>query len=364
MSRRPARTATLLAVGGLLATALTSCAAGASDRPGAVLDGIRARQQAGSAVTPPPAASASTCTSPVPDEASYPGLASVPSTLPAGSLEAAIKQRGYLVVGVSGDTRLLGARDRLTEADPAGFDIDVARAIGRAILGPNARIVFKVITSAQRFPQVNLGVDHDGVDLVARAVSMTCARWAATVTDPATATGSAFSVAYLSSDQRVLVRTSEQADNLDALIKARQKAVPGSTVKVCAPSPSTSLDKIRTISGVTPVPVSLHSDCLALWQEGRVDAITGDDVILAGFLAKDSTARILPGTRLGTTPYGLAIARAHPEFVRYVNAVMATAQFRAAWQQAYDTNLAKALVDAPKVLPPPVESRPLPGTGG
>jgi polar amino acid transport system substrate-binding protein len=112
--------------------------------------------------------------------------------------------------------------------------------------------------------------------------------------------------------------------------------------------------------GVTPVPVAIHSDCLALWQEGRVDAITGDDVILAGFKVQDPTAAILTDQALAnTTPYGLAISKSHKEFVQYVNAVMATPQFRAAWDAAYAQYLAGPLGSPPKAFPPPDDTRPL-----
>ena len=57
-------------------------------------------------------------------------------------------------------------------------------------------------------------------------------------------------------------------------------------------------------------------------QEGRVDAISADDSILLGYQAQDPYTKIV-GTRLSDEPYGMAINRAHPEFVRFVNAVLA-----------------------------------------
>ena len=353
------RTGVVVTAGLLLAGGLSACASDGGNRPTDVLNAIQARDKASGVVAAPAAAPAATspCKSPYKPEASYDPLPSVPGTLPAGSLEATIRNRGFMVVGVSGDTRLLGARDKLTDEAPAGFDISVARAIGEAILGPNADVRYKVITAGQRFSQVNTGFDaaakKDGVDLVARAVSMTCDRWA--TADPSL--GSAFSAAYLTSDQRVLVRTGTAS--LDALVKARKAA--GSTARVCAPAGSTSLTNIQGMDGVTAVPVAIHSDCLALWQEGRVDAITGDDVILAGFQVQDPTAVILGGKTLAQTPYGLAISRAHPEFVRYVNAVMATSEFRSAWTAAYQAYLAGPLVHSAKSFPAPVYGRPVAG---
>jgi polar amino acid transport system substrate-binding protein len=347
----------------VLAAAVLAACSGASGGPAAVLDEIQKQRSAGTAVDSGgsgTAAGAANCSPRA--AASYPPLSSLPSSdgLPSGSLAAAIKARGYLVVGVAGDTRLLGAWNALTDKQPVGFDIEMAKAVGRAIFGADDHVRFKIITTAQRFPQVNLGVDKGGVDLVARAVSSTCQRWAAKVTDPQTANGSAFSVAYLLSDQRLLVRG--DVNNLDQLIAAK-KAAGGGRPRVCAPLGSTSIAQLAG-KGVIAVPVSIHSDCMALWQQGRVDAITGDDVILAGFKDQDPTAKVV-GPSLLTTPYALAIAAAHPDFVRYVNAVMATPEFKDAWAAAYATYLAEPLKTQPKPFPSPDYSRPLPsGTAG
>jgi polar amino acid transport system substrate-binding protein len=353
------------AVGVLVATVLAACSGASGTGPGAVLDQIKSQQSAGAAVDSGGAATApaATCspTEPKP-AASYPPLDAVPApgALPAGSLEAAIKARGYLVVGVAGDTRLLGAWNALTDPAPAGFDIEMAKAIGRAVFGADGHVHFKIITGAQRFPQVNLGVDKEGVDLVARAVSATCPRWDAAVTDPQQATGSAFSAAYLISKQRLLTRAG--VNDLGQLIAAKKKAT-GGQPRVCAPLGSTSIANLEG-KGVVPVPVAIHSDCMALWQQGRVDAITGDDVILAGFKDQDPTAQVV-GAPLDTTPYALAIAKAHPEFVRYVNAVMATPAFRDAWTAAYANYLGGPLKTAPTSFPAPDYGRPLPsGTAG
>ena len=339
---------------------MAACGSAGDNHPTAVLAAISAREQAAAAAAAPAAGSAAAtsaaaavaCTSPA--KASYPALASLPqpTAMPENSLERQIASRGHLVVGVSGDTRLLGARDLLAKGQPLeGFDIEIAKAIGRAIFGVDGKVQFKVITAGQRFQQVNDGAAKDGVDLVARAVSMTCDRWQ----NKDLSKSSAFSVAYLESDQRLLVGNGV-ATSIDGLVKAK--------AKICAPIGSTSLTNVQKVAGITAVPVAIHSDCLALWQEGKVDAITGDDVILAGFQAQDPSAVILGGKALDTTPYGLAIAKSHPEFVAFVNAVMAGPQFRASWAKAYASWLAAPLENAPKTFPAPDTTRPVPAATG
>ena len=64
------------------------------------------------------------------------------------------------------------------------------------------------------------------------------------------------------------------------------------------------------------------TDCLVLLQQGQVAAISTDDSILAGLAAQDPWTKIV-GPRFSSEPYGLAISKQHPDFVRFVNAVLA-----------------------------------------
>jgi len=74
-----------------------------------------------------------------------------PETLPGGSTMARIQKRGRLVAGVSADTYLLGSRDPFT-GEIEGFDIDMVKAVAKAIFGNENRYQLKVITAAQRIP--------------------------------------------------------------------------------------------------------------------------------------------------------------------------------------------------------------------
>jgi polar amino acid transport system substrate-binding protein len=90
--------------------------------------------------------------------------------------------------------------------------------------------------------------------------------------------------------------------------------------KVCATSGSDSVDRIRQHKPV-PVEVPYWTDCLVRLQQGSVAAISTDDSILDGLAAQDPWTKII-GKPLTDEPYGLAISKQHPEFVRFVNAVL------------------------------------------
>jgi polar amino acid transport system substrate-binding protein len=280
--------------------------------------------------TPPPPACANPLASFAPDGPNpAPGVA-----MPPSSYMAKIQKRGRLIAGVSADTLLLGSRNPLN-GQIQGFDIDMLKAVARAIFADPNRIEFRVITTAQRLPVLLDG----SVDIVARAMTINCARWGQID----------FSTQYYQAGQKVLVAKGSAAKRMQDLAGK----------KVCAPNGSTSMDKLRTFPGLIPVASDTHTGCLVLFQQGKVDAITGDDTILAGLAAQDPYAFVVKAPAFTSEPYGLGISKAHPEFVKFVNAVLAQIRTDGQWTTAYDTWLRGALGPAP-APPAAVYGRPQP----
>ena len=77
-------------------------------------------------------------------------------------------------------------------------------------------------------------------------------------------------------------------------------------------------------------------DCLVALQEGRIDAISTDDSILLGFKTQDPNTKII-GASLADVPYGMVISKAHPDFVRFVNGVIADLRADGTWRRLFDT---------------------------
>jgi polar amino acid transport system substrate-binding protein len=244
------------------------------------------------------------------------------SPMPSGSYMAAIQRRGQLIAGVSADSLLLGARNPLN-GQIEGFDIDMLKAVSKALFNDPTRIEYRVITTAQRIPALTSG----SVDIVARALTINCARWQQID----------FSTEYYRAGQKVLVAKGSPVKSM-ADLKGK---------RVCAPNGSTSMDKLRTFPGLIPVGSDTHTGCLVLFQEGKVEAITGDDTILAGLAAQDPYALVVNAAAFTVEPYGLGVSKAHPEFVRFVNGVLAQMRSDGQWTTAYDTWLKAALGPAP-----------------
>jgi polar amino acid transport system substrate-binding protein len=291
-----------------------------------------------STVAPAPA----TCTPAA--QASYRPASSQPAPrhMPLGTLMADIQKRGYLLVGTSSDTRLLSARN-LTNNTFQGFDIEMAKAVSEAVFGDSSpqHLRFRAISAGDRVTFVNNGVDNNkgGVDVIARAMTVTCGRW----------NDVKFSAVYFQSTQQVLVHRGAKETTLAALGQAKKK--------VCATNGSTSIASLAKYSGIQPVGVKYTTDCMALWQQGAVDAITGDDAILAGLRAQDRSATVPGSENLEAEPYGLAVSKGHPEFAQFINGVLE--QLRGGgWQAAYKNSGLAALLPG-RSQPPADYSRPL-----
>lgn len=245
-----------------------------------------------------------------------PNVMPAPGAMPAGSFMAKLEHRGYLIAGVDQNTLLFAYFNPL-DGQPEGFEIDLLRELARAIFGnPNA-IQFKAITTAERISAVQNG----SVDVVADAMTITCQRRQAVD----------FSTVYFDAGQRVLVPLNSPASSIRDLGGKR----------VCATKGSTS---IQTLQGLVPRPVpyavAQRTDCLVALQQGLVDAISTDDSILLGFKAQDPYTKIV-GPRLADEPYGMAISKAHPDFVRFVNGVLAQLRTNGTWERIYSRWLGK-----------------------
>ena len=239
-----------------------------------------------------------------------PATLPAPGAMPAGSYMAEIQRRGYLIAGVDQNTLLFAYFNPL-DRQPEGFEIDLLHQLSQAIFGDPNKVVFKVITTAQRIPEVQGG----SVDAVVDAVTMTCSR--AQLVD--------FSAEYFHADQKLLVPLNSPIHGIDDLTGKR----------VCATKGSTSLDNIKQDAPkAILVPVTQRTDCLVALQQGRVDAVTSDDSILLGFRAQDPYTRIVGGG-FSPQPYGIAINKAHPDFVRFINGVLARIEADGTWRQIY-----------------------------
>ncbi|HEU5356226.1 MAG TPA: glutamate ABC transporter substrate-binding protein [Actinocrinis sp.] len=235
-----------------------------------------------------------------------------------------IRQRGKVIVGVAQDEYLTGYLD--ANGNETGFDVEIARQVAQAIFGAkdvDKHIQFRAVTNAQRISALQTNDPTKAVDMVVDTFTITCDR----------AQEVQFSSVYYDAYQRLLVLTNSGYGSLDDL----------GGKKVCAQNGSTSLQKLTTYkSHPVPYGVTNLTDCLVALQQGQVDAISTDDTILAGLAQQDPNTKVV-GPQLEPEPYGIAVASANTDLIRFVNGVLETIRGNGTWQHIYANSLQPAL---------------------
>ena len=228
----------------------------------------------------------------------------------AGPAEAAIRQRGRLIVGLDQSTNLFSFRDPVS-GQLQGFDVDIAREIARDLVDDPSKVEFRLLTSPERIT----ALENQTVDIVVNAMTITCAR----------AEQIAFSTVYFEASQRLLVPKDSDVQGAADLAGKR----------VCAQVDTTSLATVsRVAPAATLLAVQNWDDCLVALQQGQADAASTDNSILAGLAVQDPNLHIV-GPSLEPEPYGIGINKAQDDLVRAVNASLERIRGDGTWRSLY-----------------------------
>jgi polar amino acid transport system substrate-binding protein len=330
--RRPGVVVALSLSAALASAALAGCAATGPASTGATgsavahveANGAPAKAASGNTGASRISTASSAASAPACDPYASSLKPSGPPTVTPGSFMDTIKKRGFLVAGVDQSTYHFGYLNPLS-GQIEGFDIDQIKAVAGAIFGispTDARVLtkihFKAISDADRIPDVQNGT----VDIVAHTMTINCDRLKQVD----------FSTVYFDAQRKTLVVKLPNGQPAPTLAQLGQRHE-----KACATDGSDSANSIRDADAIAKL-VPYWTDCLVLLQEGVVSGVVTDDSILEGLKAQDPNLTITP---LGLTPvdepYGLAISKAHPELVRFVNAVLAQEIASGLWAASYRT---------------------------
>ncbi|MFF3454264.1 glutamate ABC transporter substrate-binding protein [Streptomyces sp. NPDC002730] len=265
--------------------------------------------------------------------------ASLPSSAADGPNIDKIVQRGKLIVGVDQNSYRWGYRNPAS-GGLEGFDIDLARAIARDLLGRPDAVIFRAIPTNQRIPALNNGT----VDIVVRTMTINCARIKQV----------AFSTAYFQTGQQVLAPKGSSITGYNTSLAGK---------KICSAEGSTAYEALEKSSfGATfkdahdgqpqdedrfTVPNQL--DCLVRLQMGLVDAVVTDAALAAGQAAQDPAVELKGGKPFTTEFYGVATKLGNDDLVRRVNKVLDDYR-KGPWTEAYNKWL---VADLPGITGPP-----------
>jgi polar amino acid transport system substrate-binding protein len=246
-----------------------------------------------------------------------------PGNMPAGSYMRTIQDRGQLIAGVRQDVPLIGFLNPRTN-QIEGFDVEFVKAVTRAIFGDESKVELRPMTVAARIPSLQEG----SVDLVAATMTITGER----------KTQIDFSAVYYVAGQRVLVKSDAPETGIQDLGGKRVCAAKGSTAEANIPRVQPSAEVVQA---------DTYNECLLSLQQGRIDAISTDDVVLAGLASADPNTKLV-GPKFSSEPYGIGMTKGHPEFVGFVNGVIDQMKSDGRWKSAYDTWFSRFAGPAPE----------------
>ncbi|HEY2674461.1 MAG TPA: transporter substrate-binding domain-containing protein [Rugosimonospora sp.] len=179
--------------------------------------------------------------------------------------QAGLVGKSQLLVGVLDDEPGISVRDPQT-GQYSGFDIDMTYLVASDLGFDRASVRFLPIQSKDRARmQAQDGDQFVTVDLVAASYSITA--------DRAAQPGVAFSASYLSTAQSVMTRRGHAPVQAWSDLQGE---------RVCTITTSTSL--LSAQQNVVKVYRNKVSECVDDLLAGKIDAVTTDAAILAGFV--------------------------------------------------------------------------------
>jgi glutamate transport system substrate-binding protein len=222
-----------------------------------------------------------------------------------------------ITIGIKYDQPGLGQKEGDTYK---GFDVDVAKYVAKELGYEGDKVVFKETPSAQRETAIQGGQ----VTLIFATYSINDARKQKV----------SFGGPYFIAGQDLLVRS----DNTDI---TGPDAMNGKTL--CSVTGSTSAETIKKqyATSVKLFEQDTYSKCVEALVGSSVDAVTTDNVILAGFAAQPQYQGKIKvvGKPFTTEKYGVGMKKGDTALCEKVNTALQKMVSDGSWQKALDANV-------------------------
>lgn len=250
------------------------------------------------------------------------------ATFAEGSTMAELADAGTITIGTKFDQPLFGLRG--PSGDPEGFDVEIGKIIASELGISDDNIEWVETVSANREPFIQEGQ----VDIVVATYTINDKR--KEVVD--------FAGPYYVAGQMLMVTT----DNTDI---NGPDDLAGKTV--CSVEGSTPAENMRT--NYPDAQLSLfgaYSDCLEPLRNGQVDALTTDNVILAGYVSENPDDFKLVGEQFTEEPYGIGLEKGDDDFRTFINDTLEASFEDGRWVDAWEATAGTVL---PTPEPPTID---------
>ena len=232
---------------------------------------------------------------------------------------------GKLVIGVKADQPGLGLQ---TGSTYTGFDVEIGKIIAKGLGVADSGIEWKTTVSANREPYIQQGQ----VDIVVATYTINDERKKVVN----------FAGPYFIAGQDLLVPTNSTITGVDNIAGK----------KVCSVSGSTPAKRIQEEHKDAQLQqFDTYSKCVTALAGGQVDAVTTDDIILAGYAAQDQYAGKFKvvGKPFSEEPYGIGLKKDDTAGCNKINEILKTAATDGSYKKAWDDTLGKSGTAAPEL---------------
>jgi len=239
------------------------------------------------------------------------------SAAPAGPPQVLNNAKaGKLTVGIKFDQPGLGLKK--PDGTYAGFDVDVAKYVAKELGVEESGVTFVETKSAEREDKIGKGE----VDFIVATYSITDTRKEKVN----------FAGPYFVAHQDLLVK----ADNADI---TGPDAMNGKIL--CSVTGSTSAQKVKDkySADVALQEFGTYSECVEQLKAGVVEAVTTDDVILAGFATQSPGAFKIVGKGFSDENYGIGLMKGDTEGTAAINAAIKKMIDDGSWAKSLETNV-------------------------
>ena len=240
------------------------------------------------------------------------GATPVPApSFPAGSTMDQIVKRGKIVIGVKYDVPLFGQLDPVSRRLD-GFDVAMGKEIAKAMGLQENQVEFVEAVTANRIPFLI----EDKADLIISTFTITDARKQEID----------FSRPYYKAGQSILVK--RENNSITSVNNLNGK-------NVCSQAGSTSEANVQRLAPqATMLSLQVISACVQSMKDGRVEAVSTDDIQLAGFAAADNSLKLVGG-QFTTELYGIGIKKGKTDLVQFVDGEIAKMLSDGRWEEIY-----------------------------
>src|SRR5687768_536359 len=225
------------------------------------------------------------------------------------TLPGQIQEKGEITIGVKYDVPPFGFQNPQNDTIE-GFDVDLGKAVAEE-LGVEPKFIEAI--SDNRIPFLQDGT----ADLILSTMTINAERTMEID----------FSDPYYIATGRILTKTDSPIQGLEDLAGRKVCTVLGSTYEETLKEQAPEAD-LRL--------VDTYSECLELIQNGAVDAVSTDDVILTGMIIQDDTLKLTEDEPLTTEPYGAGLPLDDAEFKEFVDGVLEEYKSGGGWAEAYE----------------------------